>query len=414
MAGLLLLAACDVGDAGFQTIDAPPVEVLSVSTTVDTDEDGRPVQAELTEGAEVLSTASFAIRFNRFLLPSSASRQSVCLRANLADVATLDDCTDAIFLEPTYNPIKREITYRQRADEPRLLPGTTYKLTVLAPGGQVAVAGIRAFDGAPLAASRAFEFTTRAMDPAGSTLEGLPTDDLFCRSKKQCVAECAATTTSVMMCETAGNCQSCASACNCAPGDLSCTNNCAGDDEACQAACTACNDCQTACRPACAERCPNSVSTALASCAFASCHREDRDDTGALLKGSAMGLDLSSAEALIATAINKVAHQTQQGEHADTLDRSPLRFGRAMPLIDAGTPGQPGGFPGNSYLLYKIAIWPSLTGASAPTVEERERLRNTVVTGLPMPPSQGAPISEVDLDAMVTWIAQGAPTPACP
>lgn len=381
---------------------------------MDTDEDGRPVQSELTEGTEVLSTASFTIRFDRFLLPNSASRQSLCLRANLADVATLEDCTGAVFLEPTYNPVKREITYRQRADEPSLLSGTTYKLTVLAPGGQVASAGIRAFDGAPLAASRAFEFTTLATDPVGSTLETLSTDDLFCRSKKQCIAECAATTTSVVMCETAGNCQSCAAACNCAPGDLSCTNNCAGDDEACKAACTACNDCQTACRPVCVDRCPDSVSTALTNCAFASCHREDRDDTGALLKGAAMGLDLSSAEAIVATAINKVAHQTQQGEHADTIDRSPLRFGRAMPLIDAATPGEPGGFPGNSYLLYKLAIGPGATGASAPTVEEGARLRNTVVMGLPMPPKQGARISEVDVDAIVTWIAQGAPTPVCP
>ena len=85
-----------------------------------------------------------------------------------------------------------------------------------------------------------------------------------------------------------------------------------------------------------------------------------------------------------------------------------------MPLIDAGTPGEPGGFPGNSYLLYKLAIGPGAMGASAPTVEEGARLRNTVVMGLPMPPKQGAQISEVDVDAIVTWIAQGAPTPACP
>lgn len=362
----------------------------------------------------MLSTSSFVLRFSRFLLPTSAIRQSLCVQPDLTPVTQYAQCAGALFLEPTYDPIRREITYRQSKDQPKLLANTKYKLTVLAPTEGSSSGGIRAFDGAALASARSFEFTTAAMDPAGAVLESLPTDDTFCRTKKTCVAECAASTKAVVACETAGSCSSCSAVCLCDPSSPSCTNNCPKGDAACDTACKACNTCQSTCRATCTAACPESVQGALANCAFGGCHHENRDETGAVVLGAAMGLDLFSREFIAATAINKVAHQTQQGEHGDDIDRSPIRFGRAMPLIDPGTPDVSGGAPGNSYLLYKLAIGPSATGEAAASPEEIERLRASVVVGLPMPPVQGSPITEADLSNLVTWIAQGAPTPACP
>lgn len=358
----------------------------------------------------VLTTSSFVIRFNRFLLPGVAIRQSLCVRADLNEITSYAEC-GGLFLEPTYDPIRREITYRQSKSQARLLPGTKYKLTVLAPAAD-GLGGIMAFDGAPLSATRSFEFTTAAMDPANAVLEALPTDDLFCKTKKQCLSECAASTLSVSMCETAGSCQSCSTACNCPASDPLCSNSCVKDDAACDAACKACNDCQTACRPVCVPKCSDSVQTALRTCAFGNCHHEQRDPSGAILTGAAMGLDLYGPDFIAATAINKVAHQTQQGEHADSPDKSPARFGRAMPIIDAATPGVEGA-PGNSYLLYKLAVGSSATGEAAVDPAEIERLRASVVVGLAMPPQQGSPLQESDLRSIVTWIAQGAPTPVC-
>lgn len=362
----------------------------------------------------MLSTSSITIRFNRFLLPGNSIRQAICLRADLTPVTKLEECGNSVFLAPTYDPIRREITFRQRADQPRLIAGTTYKLTVLAPVEVGPAQGIRAFDRAPLLAPRSFEFKTAANDPAGATLEELPSGDLFCRTKKTCVAECAATTASVKACEVAGACDSCAAACMCDPADPSCTNNCPQGDAACDMACKTCNTCQTTCRTPCADACPESVQTALRGCAFGSCHAEVRDPSGALMLGAAMGLDLSTPAQITATAINKVAHLTQQGEHADEIDRSPLRFGRAIPIIDAKSPDEPGGAPGNSFLLYKLAVGASAMGDAAPSAEEVARLRASVVAGMPMPPLQGSPLKEADLKALVTWIAQGAPTPTCP
>lgn len=345
-----------------QPFDAPPPKLIAVRATTAL-ADGQPQRTPLDPGgaSEVLSTASIILKFDRFLLPSSATRQSICLWSNLTvDVQTLEDCQNVagavrVFLEPTYNPVEREIILRRPPDQPRLTPGVRYRLAVLAPTGPDDPYGIRAFDGAPLPQTQQIDFAVAAQDPPGAADELPPDQDLFC-----------------------------------AP--------------------------------------VGGVASYMQSCTFgAGCHRSVPGVSDAV-----MGLDLATASLIQATAIGKVAHQTQTGEHADEPDVTPRRFGRAMPLIDALNPG-------NSYLLYKTIIGPNAIDPALPPDEaaalaaEIDRLRGAVVVGLPMPPQQTpsfwlhAPADPMvdpslvvprvdggDMDAITAWIAQGAPTRDCP
>lgn len=329
-------------------------------------------------------------------------RQSVCIQSNLEPVASSAQCQGPgeLLLEPVYDPTHREVTYRQAPGGPGLQPDTRYQLTVLPPPGNMVIAGggFRAFDGAGLEAPVAFQFMTAASVPMGAKLETAPQGDLFCKAE-ECENNCA-TAKKVVACQAACPAD-CVAVCMCDPMAATCENNCPDGDDACDDACNACLRCNPDCLTDCTAGCPNGVLQTFSSCVFGACHQ----DNGAV--GAAMGLDLSSMPAVSLSAISQVAKQTQQGENADEPDRSPLRFGRAMPIIDPFNPG-------NSYLLYKIAVGKSATGEAVVTAEETARLRASVVVGMPMPPPPGSAIRDIDMAAIADWIAQGAPTPVCP
>jgi hypothetical protein len=375
MAVAAATAGCDAGDPSFQPIDAPPLQLVEVRATTGLDDDFQPVRTALNRdgSTQVLTTASFIVKFDRFLLPSSAIRQSVCLQADLGkEVLTLEDCTDPVFLEPTYNPVRREVIFRQPPEREPLARGTTYVLTVLKPADDDAITGFRAFDRAPLAENVRIQLSTVSEDPPQAVAERPPSADLFCKREPQCVSTCA------------------------------------GDDE--------CSQCSLI-----------GAARYLVSCAFgAACHSDGADEQGG--RGPAAGLNLSmgndndTIDFIQATAVARVAHQTQMGEHADEPDKAPLRFGRAMPIIDPQSPG-------NSYLLYKMLVGPNAVDPTVTPeettrlVEELDRLRASVIVGMPMPPpllgasfklfsadeDDPALITHVDgMDILTAWIAQGA------
>jgi hypothetical protein len=149
------------------------------------------------------------------------------------------------------------------------------------------------------------------------------------------------------------------------------------------------------------------------TCAAGGCHTSSGPEDHGLVLGAAEGLDFSSPTHLGA-AVQRVAHETQTGEHADEGEDSPSLFGRAMPIID-------GTRPGNSYLLYKLLANADNGARGVTSALEQERLaelarlRATVVVGMPMPPQDGRH-KAIDKDRMQQisdWIAAGAPT-ACP
>lgn len=379
-----------MGEASYQTIDGPPVRLIEARATTGLDQNYQPVRTPLdpSGATEVLSTASFVLKFDRFLLPGSVSGavgpESLCVSGDLAtQVQTFADCMNPIALAPTYNPVQREVIFRQVEGMPGLVPGTRYALTVLRPLGEAAPAGIRAFDGAPLAANTRIEFTVAATNPPQAMPERQPSGDFYCQRDLECVAA--------------------------AP---ECQGNPAAD-------------------PAC-HACVKGAAMLLNNCA--GCHSDT--NTAAGLDLSVAELDLSSGmvktlytrpDALYETAIGHAAHQTQMGERAHVGEKIPERFGRAMPLIDPGNPG-------NSYLLYKIivgqsAVDPSLPADQAEALrEETERLRAAFVVGMPMPPPpatpsfwfhpQALPDQEVTMyvdgmDILSAWILDGAEPRDC-
>ncbi len=358
----------------------------------DYDADGRPIAADLDEG-EILEGAvtstSVTLYFTRWLLPHEIVRQSLCIHATTDTVTGIGDCPGQPFTEPAYDPVSRSVTYRLPIGD-RLAADTLYRISVFR-AASTDESGFFAFDGAPLDRGYAFDFRTQpSHDSAQDELRPLldrPLDD-----NPYCIAQ-------------------------------RCFAACMGDDT-----------CEAACRPRCVEpSCFNdgdyvggAPAAVFQSCAFVNCHGPDTLNPDKATDFLPMGLDLSSPSGLEATAIDLTAHQTQAGQTATAADRTPLRFGRAMPLIDPGNPG-------NSYVLYKILANPlnhlRPGGAlDADLAAEIDRLRDGVVVGLPMPAqsAKGGPQSMaggVDDDPegrsayerariLSTWIAYGAVT-AC-
>src|SRR5258708_4539785 len=101
-------------------------------------------------------------------------------------------------------------------------------------------------------------------------------------------------------------------------------------------------------------------------------------------KGTEACLYLSSQTELTQTAINKTAHQTEEGGAAQHPSEHPRRFGVSMAIVAPTDPGQ-------SYLLYKLLaasrfpLDPSDPN-DAIQAGEADRLPLSLVPGGPMPP----------------------------
>ena len=146
-----------------------------------------------------------------------------------------------------------------------------------------------------------------------------------------------------------------------------------------------------------------------------SCHGADQP---------AMGLTLNSPSGLRATAIQRVARQTETGNDSGVPAVNPPRFGTAMPVIE---PGRAAG----SYLVYKLLAGPAtIEPCRAPECAdfvdqpgalacealaelERERLRDWFVRGSAMPPpeSERPPLDCASLRALLRFIDDGARCP---
>ncbi|MBK6513799.1 MAG: hypothetical protein IPM79_29635 [Polyangiaceae bacterium] len=163
--------------------------------------------------------------------------------------------------------------------------------------------------------------------------------------------------------------------------------------------------------PAEAPDCADVAETIKTELSCLTCHVVD-DETA-----PPAGLTLNR-EGLIA-AIGRTAHGTSVGAAAHESQERPERFGSNMPLIDEK------GSAGNSYLLYKLLAHEQALDGLADG--ETERLRASVVVGLPMPPpseparqfdSEGNPLpprepaSPEAMSLISRWISAGAPCAA--
>jgi len=144
----LFAAACDRGTATYSYVDAPPVRVL---------------QTIPENGAkDVPLGQSIRVQFDRFLAPNVGVRQSICI-SNAGPVAVEAGIQCNAFSEATYDPVQRVAVWKPEsqsaAQTTPMLPNTRYTVQIVAPKSATEL-GIRAFDGAPLAETYTFSFTT--------------------------------------------------------------------------------------------------------------------------------------------------------------------------------------------------------------------------------------------------------------
>jgi hypothetical protein len=306
---LALVAGCDQGEPEPEPFQGPRLGLVATYPL-----DGAGLECPLDAPPEcgVPIDTPIELRFDRVLLASTATRQSILLYTGNPNNQPGAGSGDV--LQPTYDLVERVVRYRL-PDGKGLAPRTLYTVELPVPVEDDDF-GFRAFDGAPLAATRQplrFSFWTSAVEDTAPPDEPIP------------------------------DCSDVLTLFSANPGQGACTN----------------------------------------------CHNPER---------APQGLDLSSGNALLSTAIGRVAHQTDLGTTTGEVLESPARMGIDMPIIDPGRPD-------NSYLMYKLIVRPDNYRRSAedpdlcgsayrvaedetclpPSEPERVRLREWFVRGEPMP-----------------------------
>jgi len=267
--------------------------------------------------------APIRLKFDRWLIPTTAIRQSVSLYTEGTQLG--------VFLRPDYDVTARSLSYRP--DTP-LATGTVYILKLGDADQDPNGLGFRSFDGNALNNAKQFAFRTSLSGQTPPTAVTVPV--------------------------------------------------------------TTCDQVV--------------VTLANAGCTRGGCHSGN---------SPRMGLLLESAQGLISTAINHVAHETETGTNVTEQVVSGGRFGTQMPIIDSGRPE-------NSYLLYKLLIgkWLNRELAAQPAApfatdalsqDAIDRARSWFIEFGAMPPDDvGYPDGVSSLELMrnlQTWIRAGAMCP---
>lgn len=138
-----------------------------------TDATGNRVTVADDQSTIAASATSITVKFDRYMEPPTASRQGVCLQAEVRTVKTLAECAPipGVELAVRYDPVSRAVTYFLNQE----LPPGLIQLTVLTRGDNF---GFAAFDGVSLEKNREYVFKSETV--AGKALEAPPTDPRFC------------------------------------------------------------------------------------------------------------------------------------------------------------------------------------------------------------------------------------------
>jgi hypothetical protein len=289
---------CDQAVPKAPSYDGPPVHVLWTYPA--------------NEAIDVPQTLAISIQFDRFLMPMTAVRASLCLQPATvgAEHSGTDRCVGAGFA-PQYDPVDRVATWVIRGV---LMPLTRYNVRLFAPTDPQDQSGVRAFDGAPLAKETTFAFTTMCERHQGNLPPDAAPDP--CMSFPQLEPP-----------RTHGFCST---------------------KTLCSVPATICDGPM----PAALTTTPHDF-FANTCTSGGSCHGEGstRGVSGVALRfdddGKGGGL-YGAVGRLVADAV--VANETATGIDPAAAGRNALaQFGRNMPYIDATNPG-------NSYLLYKMIL----------------------------------------------------------
>lgn len=319
---------CDRGPRAIDEPQGPPLHLVSSEPANGAGLDCDP----FADDCGVPTDTAITLRFDRFLLPSSAVRQSMSVYTGVASNPALPVTNQRAELSPRYDLIERAVRYVFPAGF-RLHPKTLYTIELPIYTDETTY-GFRAFDGAPLEGNtpvRLAFFTGLGTAPTPEPPPEPP----------------------------------------------------------------ACDD----------------VLALLDGCR--ACH-------GALDGDAApqMGLSLDGWDAILATAIGRVAHQTEIGETTGVTNEAPVRFGVNMPIIDPERPE-------NSYVMYKLLLRPEAyepgdpgdcappESCLPPDAEELERLQAWFIRGEPMPATSAGEsfIDHAALTTLADFIRAGAPCP---
>jgi Bacterial Ig-like domain len=272
---------CDQGSPAPLDVTGPPLHVVWTYPP--------------NEAAKVPLTFTIRVQFDRFLMPSTAVREALCLQpASVGgDNQGTDRCVGAGFVAQ-YDPVDRVASWVIRGV---LVPETRYNVRLFAPKDVHDTRGVRAFDGATLEREFTFAFTTGNDGPG---LEPRRAMD-FCAAKELCPLPAGACDGPMPI------------AIASTPHDFL------------------------------AQRCSST----------GNCHGPGPHTGG--LSGATLRLDDGTPDGLVAAVRHLVDRGVVATETATGIDPAvPSRnvlapFGRNMPYIDPA-------HPGNSYLLYKLIL----------------------------------------------------------
>lgn len=136
------LTACDLGTPGKSSVLGPPLHVVAAYPSSGEGEDC-PVPAPDDCGVPIGSPIE--LRFDRYLLPNTVSRQSISVYTGSTD--------NALFLAASYDVLERVVTFRPEYGS-QLTPGVVYQVELALPDEDPSGLGFHAFDGAPLEKGR--------------------------------------------------------------------------------------------------------------------------------------------------------------------------------------------------------------------------------------------------------------------
>ncbi len=136
---MLGLNGCDQGEPD---VDPPRGPALQLTGVFPSPEQGVECSATSPDDCGVPRDSPILLRFNRYLRPSTAVRQSIRVTTGEADVSSG-------FFQPEYDVIERVLVFR-RQEGALLEPGALYTIELVVPS-DMSVFGLEAFDGAPLA-----------------------------------------------------------------------------------------------------------------------------------------------------------------------------------------------------------------------------------------------------------------------
>ncbi|MCC6644785.1 MAG: Ig-like domain-containing protein [Polyangiaceae bacterium] len=296
--------------------------------------------------------ASIRLRFDRYLLPETAVRQSLLVTGGSFAADGGAPIAGAVSFQPDYDPLTRTVVYRPQGT---YQPGTLYTVILRKPSEEDNGFGFRAWDGAELERTVTFQFET-TLDPSK---HDPPSPSGLC-------GVCSPTQQSV---DVGGKPTTVSSA----PG-----------------------------------RTDEQAMLTLGGCAYGGCHAGSQEAPAGVL-----GLDLSSYDAIQRTALSRTAVQTLRGPTA-TAERSAALFGVGMPRIDPGNPGN--SYLLYKVLVGPELFSPDNgagpAAADGLAEGERERLR-AFVSGEAMPldadPAREGTLGFGEAAALSRWIAAGAP-----